>query len=85
MLDIEVVLVVEDGDELLVQVGGGDLVVVAIRRDGNRLEIDLVRHLVWLVGWEMELWFVVECVVVVWRGRPRASAPVCLETSDGWI
>lgn len=46
VLDIEVVLVVEDGDELLVHVGGGNLVVVTIRRDGDRLEIDLVRHFV---------------------------------------
>jgi hypothetical protein len=46
VLDIEVVLVVEDGDELLVHVGGGNLVVVTIGRDGDRLEVDLVRHFV---------------------------------------
>ena len=48
MLDVEVVFVVEDGNSLAIfsgLSGGAIWVVPAIRRDRNRGEIDLFRHL----------------------------------------
>ncbi len=47
MLDIEVILVVEDGDDLTLHVGRGGSIsaVVAVWRDRDRSEIDLLGHL----------------------------------------
>jgi len=45
VLDIEVVLVMEDGDELVGALGGGALGVAAVGGYGDRLEINLLlRH-----------------------------------------
>jgi len=45
MFDIEVVLVVENCNDLVIQVGGrGDIVLVAVGRDGDGGEINLFRH-----------------------------------------
>lgn len=45
MLDVEVVLVVEDGDELVGILRSASIDVAALGRDGDRGEINLLRHL----------------------------------------
>ena len=44
MLDVEVVLVMEDGDNLAVAFGSGIEASLTLRRDGNGCEVDLLRH-----------------------------------------
>ena len=45
MLDVKVVLVVEDCDELVGILRGAGIDIATIRRNGDRSEIDLLRHL----------------------------------------
>lgn len=54
MLDVEVILVVEDGDGLAGRgsgsgIGGGGGVVAALGRDRDGGQVDLLSHLGWMV------------------------------------